>query len=235
MRPILLPVHIAAGLLAIATGYVALYALKGARIHKKSGIIFVYAMVILGASGAWLGVLKSQPGNIAGGAIAIYLVITGLMTLRPRDENSRVVDLGTSAAAFSISAFCFTTGVKALHSPGGAINGVPYQMSFLLGTVTFLAAGGDIRSAIVNGFRGSHRIARHLWRMCFAMFVATGSFFIGQAKVFPKPMRIFPLLALPVLLVILTMFYWMYRVSFTKWYRRRAIDSLKPVTLHQTA
>jgi hypothetical protein len=38
------------------------------------------------------------------------------------------------------------------------------------------------------------------------------SFFIRQAKVIPKPIRIPGLLALPVLAVLVTMLYWLWRV-----------------------
>lgn len=48
----LLPVHITAGLTAIVAGFVALSALKGGTLHRKGGIIFVYAMMIMSASGA---------------------------------------------------------------------------------------------------------------------------------------------------------------------------------------
>jgi len=42
------------------------------------------------------------------------------------------------------------------------------------------------------------------------------SFFIGQAHVIPKPIRIFPLLALPMLTVLVTMFYWLWRVRIKR-------------------
>ena len=48
--------------------------------------------------------------------------------------------------------------------------------------------------------------------MSFALFIAALSFFIGQAKVIPEPIRIPGLLAVPVLAVLFTMFYWMWRV-----------------------
>jgi hypothetical protein len=70
--------------------------------------------------------------------------------------------------------------------------------------------------------QGAPRIARHLWRMCLAMFIATASFFLGQARVFPESMRIFPLLAIPVALVLLLMLYWWVRVSFSKRIPQRA-------------
>lgn len=56
------------------------------------------------------------------------------------------------------------------------------------------------------------RSARHLWRMCVAMFIATGSFFLGQAKVFPEEYRIVPLLAVPMIVVLVVMIYWWARV-----------------------
>jgi len=37
----LLALHIIAGLIALVAGGVALYAVKGARVHRKSGMIFV--------------------------------------------------------------------------------------------------------------------------------------------------------------------------------------------------
>jgi uncharacterized membrane protein len=38
-------VHILAGGLALVFGYVALYAAKGATLHRKSGMLFVYAIL----------------------------------------------------------------------------------------------------------------------------------------------------------------------------------------------
>ena len=83
---------------------------------------------------------------------------------------------------------------------------------FMFGVVGLLAGIGDVRSMRSGALRGVRRIARHLWRMSFALFIAALSFFIGQAQVFPKPIRIMPLLALPVLAVLLTMLYWLWRV-----------------------
>jgi len=55
--------------------------------------------------------------------------------------------------------------------------------------------------------------------MCFALFIAALSFFIGQAQVFPRPVRIPGLLALPVLAVLVTMLYWVWRVHNRRSYR----------------
>ena len=220
----LLPVHIVAGLIAIVSGYIAIFAVKGAKLHRKSGVIFVYSMLILAFTGAVLGVLKGQPGNASGGALTFYLVATALLTVR-RDQSFHWIEVTATVVAIAVGTLTLMAGVEALNSPRGRLNGVPFGMIFFMGTVTMLAALGDIRAMWVGGLKGAHRIARHLWRMCFALFVAAGSFFLGQAQVFPKPIRIFPLLAIPALLPLVLLIYWMARVLLTRWYRRRFTDA----------
>jgi hypothetical protein len=68
---------------------------------------------------------------------------------------------------------------------------------------------------------GGPRLARHLWRMCFALFIAAGSFFSIQArvaKVLPEPFTTGPMRALPILLLFGAMFYWLWKV------RRRTLS-----------
>ena len=48
-----LAVHIIAGALGTVFGFVALYSAKGAWLHRKSGMLFVYAMLTM----CFLGVL----------------------------------------------------------------------------------------------------------------------------------------------------------------------------------
>ena len=211
----LLPIHIIAGLIAIVAGFVALYALKGAKLHRKSGMIFVYAMVILSLTGAVIAALEPNVGTALGGVLAFYLVITGLLTFRLRDVGFQWIDLGAALLALTLGLTYVTFGFEALYSATGRKYGYPPPLYFVLGAVTLLATLGDARM-LVRGIQGPRRLARHLWRMCFAMFIATGSFFLGQAKVFPKPLRIMPLLSLPVLAVLVTMLYWLWRVRIRR-------------------
>jgi hypothetical protein len=78
-----------------------------------------------------------------------------------------------------------------------------------------LAAIGDIRVLRSGPLAGGRRLARHLWRMCFALFIAAGSFFSIEervAKVLPEPFTTGPMRALPILLLFGAMFYWLWRV-----------------------
>lgn len=54
----LLPIHIAAGGLTMVLGAVALSVRKGGTIHRRSGLLFVYEMLIMGFSASF-GFLKS--------------------------------------------------------------------------------------------------------------------------------------------------------------------------------
>ena len=72
--------------------------------------------------------------------------------------------------------------------------------------------------------RGGRRLARHLWRMCFALFIAAGSFFSIRervATILPEPLTTGPMRALPILLLFGAMFYWLWRV------RRRDVASAR--------
>jgi hypothetical protein len=85
-------------------------------------------------------------------------------------------------------------------------------MFLFMGTVAVLEAASDVRVIRAGGLSGRPRLVRHLWRMCFALFIAAGSFFIGQAHTFPEAVRNPALLALPVLLPLLAMPYWIWRL-----------------------
>ena len=89
------------GLVGLTAGAVALSAPEGRFLHRKSGMIFVYAMLVLSASGA---------------------VMTAL---------------------------------------------------------------GDARLLLSRGIPWAHRIARHLWRMCFVLWIAAGSF-LGRQMSFRR-------------------------------------------------
>jgi len=231
----LLALHITAGSLAIIAGFIAIFAVKGLRLHRLTGRIFVYSMLALGITGAVIAAIRSQPANVVGGSLAAYMVGTGVLTLRRPEQKLFWVDAAAMALALGIGYFSLTIGLRVLHSASGNIDGVPPAPLFVFAGVTLLAVLGDLRMILVRGLQGKQRLVRHLWRMSFALFIASGSFFIGQAKVIPKPIRILPLLAIPAFLPLLLLIYWLVRVLFTKWYRRREGSFLQPEPIRRSA
>lgn len=216
--PVLL--HIAAGSIALAAGAVALYSLKGAKLHRKSGMLFVLSMLVMSITGAVMAIFKPEAISVIAGALTSYLVITALLTVRRPAAGAHWIDLGAMLVALAIGIAGIYFGFEALNSSTGTKDGFPAPPYFIFGTVALVAAFLDLRMLLARGVEGPHRLARHLWRMCFALFLATASFFLGQAQVFPEPIRNLALLAVPVFLVLLLMLYWLGRVLFTRQYRR---------------
>ena len=215
-HPMLLPIHIVAGGLAIVLGAIALVASKGATLHRGSGLLFVYAMLTMGISGSILAARQSLTNaNVIGGALCAYFVLTALTAVRPVSAWTRRIDRVALGIALALIVVNVSLGFVAWTRPRHSLNGVPFFMPFFLATISGLAFAGDLRVRQSGPLRGGRRLARHLWRMCFALFIAAGSFFSIRARVariFPAPFTTPTMRALPVVLVFVAMFYWLWRV-----------------------
>jgi len=210
-----LVVHIAAGALAIVTGYMALFVGKGGALHRKGGMVFVYAMAVMGVTATVVALARGIGGSVAGGPFVLYFVLTAVATVRPRGTASRWVEVGGLVISSSLAVANIMLGMEAVRL-GGFRDGVPAGMNFFLAAVLLLAAIGDIRVMRSGPLTGAPRIARHLWRMCFAMFIAAGSFFLGQADEFPQVLRHPALIVPPAIAPLIALVYWMWRVRIRR-------------------
>jgi uncharacterized membrane protein len=216
MRLPLLVLHITGGIVGLLSGAVAMSLRKGSRGHRISGNVFVVAMLIMGAAASYLAFLKHQTGNIFGGLLTLYMIATAWLTARRRDGETSILDWAALAFAVTIGTKMLIGSVLVARGLARGAPGVPLGMYFFTASIPLLAAIGDLRMLLRGGISGTSRIARHLWRMCYGLFIATGSFFLGQQQVFPAVLRqqylLFPLAILPMILLI----YWLVRVKFTK-------------------
>src|SRR5712692_2368758 len=170
----LLVFHISAGTLGLLAGAAALSFRKGSRRHRVTGNVFVVSMLGLAASGAYLGFIKNQMLNGMMGVLTLYLVATAWWTARRRDGEVGIFDLGALIVPLAVGAGLASYGLEALNSQTGSKGGFPAQAYFVFGSLALLFAAGDIRMFMRGGVSGPHRIARHLWRMCFALFISAG-------------------------------------------------------------
>lgn len=211
MSPLLL-LHVTGGSLALVAGGVALFTAKGGRLHRRSGALFFYSMLALGVSGAAIAAIARGEGSVIAGLLAAYLVTTGLTTVRPPFAGSRRVAGGLTTMAFAIGITSVALGLVTLGTPSGTRDGIPAVIFFKFGAVALIAAISDVRVIRAGALQGARRLARHLWRMCFAFYIASASFFLGQADEIPAPLRVTPLLVLLAFLPLLVMAYWLWRV-----------------------
>ena len=98
---------------------------------------------------------------------------------------------------------------------------------FLFSALTILAAIGDWKMLRAGGLTGKPRIKRHLWRLCFAMWVAAASFFWGPRGRVPEIIYYPALLPIPVLTPIAAMVYWLWRLRGKK--AVRGIQTAAPI------
>ena len=227
--PAILPVHILAGSLGLVSGYIALSAAKGATLHRKSGMLFVVVMTTM----AITGMLISAAGNVApainipSALLTFYLVITSLTTVRTPTTWSRPADIAAMLMALALGLACLALAIAAVAG-GGREAGMAYPL-VMFGGVSLAASAGDLRVLRAGGVRGTARLSRHLWRMCFALFIASIAFFLGPDRV-PEAIRTPALRATGVLLPIASMFYWVWRVRI-----RRSVRAVARGAVLETA
>jgi uncharacterized membrane protein len=206
--------HLGTGLIALVAGAVALSVAKGGRLHKQSGIVFAVTMI---ATGILAAVISAYVGkSVFGGLFVVYLVYTATTTVKPLRWSGRRLDIVLMVFALVFATLSLIDGFNTWQLPGHARNGVPAPMILFLGTVSLLAGIGDFRMIRAGALRGTRRIARHLWRMCFGLFIATGSFFFGQMKFIPDPIRIVPVISALGVAPLVILLYWMWRVRLRR-------------------
>src|SRR5262249_8642283 len=173
----------------------------------------------LGASGAVLGFMKSQPTNVLAGILTCYLVTTAWVTARRRHEETRSFDFGALLVALAVAIGYVIFGLAAARSQTGLRDGVPAAMLFVMGSVALLAALGDVRMLVRGGVSGAQRLGRHLWRMCFALFIAAASVFLARQRLFPAILRQTGTLYLLSFLPLMLMIFWLIRVRVANAYK----------------
>ena len=220
----LLALHISAGIVGILSGAAAMSFRKGSHRHALAGRVFVISMLTMAASAVYLAVIKHQNNNIGGGILTFYLVGTAWVTVKRREGETSVFDWAAFLIPLATGIDGWINGLEAIHSPAGSKYGVPAGMHLFMGSVFLLAAAGDVRMLVGGGVFGARRIIRHLWRMCFGLFIATGSFFLGQgSKVFPAFILKTNVLFIPAVLPLVLLIFWLFRVRFTNAYSRMSM------------
>ena len=209
---IVMAVHIAAGLLALPAGTIAVAARKGGRLHARAGTAFFGAMLVLGTSAAILEPFREpEPGSPIAALFVLYFVATSWVAARRRDGTTGKFEMLACAAALGTAAFMFWGVVM-----DGATTPAGPGVIYVLASVCLLAGLLDLNAILRGRLTPARRIARHLWRMCFAFFIATGSFFLGQQDLLPAAWRGAPFLVVLAFAPFAVMAFWLIRMRFPK-------------------
>jgi hypothetical protein len=207
---ILTIVHISGGVVALLAGTAAVVARKGGILHARAGTIFFGSMLLLGISASVLDRLKEVPESGLSGVLVAYFVATSWVAARRRDGSTGRFEKIACAAALATGALMIHGGFTGSTTPVGA------GPVFALGGLCLIAGMLDLNAILRAPLRPVQRIARHLWRMCFAFFIATGSFFLGQQDVLPAAVRGSPILFVLAFAPFGIMAFWLVRIRFAR-------------------
>ncbi len=206
--------HILGAIIALAAGYAALLAPKGKWLHRNAGLLFVYAMVAMGIGAAVAGFAHDRE-SWSGGITAAYFAITAATAVRrgPQERNF-LLDGTLLLIPIGFGVWRLIAGFQVMFLPGGKTpEGVPALMVLLSAVLLLFAAAGDIHVLRHGPLTGTPRLKRHLWRMGYAMFSATGAFFIGQPRFVPALLSGGLTRVILAVLPLIVMFYWLARVG----------------------
>jgi hypothetical protein len=201
-------------------------------LRKRPGFTLTAVLALgVGATSAVFSVIDAiliNPFPYASSTITLYLIGTGWLTARRSEGETSRMDWVVLLIPLTIGILTWENSIEVLRSGATSQNGVPVGMSFFMGSICLLAAVGDVRMLLRGGVFGVKRIARHLWRLCFGLFIAAGSFFMGPSN---RPLRLFSAVGLgqhlPSVVVSTTLYliltilplvlliFWLARVRFT--------------------
>lgn len=223
--------HIGGGTIGLFSGTVAGLARKGSRLHRRAGLVFFGSMLVMAVFAVFLAIIR--PGeivNLVVGTFVIYLVATAWLAARRRDGR---IGLPEKIAFFVILCLCVPFGIMSFQLVMGLplfvrsaipIEG-PIRIAVFAFTIVFaIATIADAKVVLAGRITGAPRVARHLWRMCLALTLATGSAFTnGLPRLLPSLFHDSMALLLPQFVWVVLLIFWIIRVRLTGWPKSAAL------------
>lgn len=195
--------HIVAGSFVLLFGIGALCFSKGQSLHRLSGNLFFLSLLLMAGSAAFL---TDDPTMAIS---SVYFASTAwAVVLRP-EKSTGIFEI---IAMFTIT--IVSVNILSFVMTSTSLSTTYTFIFYILGSVAALAALLDLNMIIRGGLSGKHRIARHAWRTCYALLGAVMSFSANTSDKWPDFINSNFL----IYLVIGILFFWLFRVLFTKWF-----------------
>jgi hypothetical protein len=148
--------------------------------------------------------IKPATLNLLAAMLTFYLVASSWLTIRGRPDRP-------GRREYAMTALGGLTALLGLVFASRASGGLA-AFCFVFGGIAALSVVSDIRYALRRSITHTQKLVRHLWRMGFPLFVATGSLFLRQAKHMPAWITVPKLNVLITLLSVGLLVYWLFRV-----------------------
>ena len=179
-------VHVLAGTVALCLGLVAILSVKGLRLHRLAGRLFMYSYCVVVAT-AIIGifVFEFRSFLLVVTILSLYDVFAGYRALQLRGRRPRPLDTSISAVAF-ITPWLFLAAMRFLHQPWK-----PALTWSILGGLIAVSAYDLLRNVLPLRWLQKVWVQEHLYKMMSAYIAITSAF---AGTVFPNFMPWAPLL-----------------------------------------
>jgi hypothetical protein len=226
----LLIIHVTAATIALFSGFSALYLRKGSPRHRATGNVFFGSMLVMAASAVCLALKKSEMIDVVVGGFTFYLVATGWLTVK-REAGyvgpAQTILLFVGAA---IALLAFQLGWSATHGAAGKGDETVAIAYFVTCSLVSFSIALDVSVLVRGGLYGSHRIARHIWRLCSALLFTTTAFFTPTRFSLPSIMTNTHLNYIPIIYVVSVSMFWLFRSLFGGAYKAKALHGAAATT-----
>lgn len=209
--PLVGQIHFLVGTICLFAGAVAFLVRKGSRPHRWAGRVFVVCMLLLCASGLYMSVSRSILFTAFLALMAAHAVTTGWLAAARISGRAEVIAAGVIGL---VALAACGSGLVVASLPSGELNGLPPGAFYSLGGVAIWVAGIDVLTLCRSSTNNRQRLTRHVWRMGFALFIASFIFFFGNNSVLPPLFRTQVALVAPVLTVVALAVYGSLRARF---------------------
>ena len=178
---VLILIHAGFGGIALLAGLVSMFAKKGLKIHKKSGLIFYYTMLTSAMTALLISVLPNHesPFLFAIGILSLYFILSGKRALRFKFKNPK---LKTDKW---ISSIMLLTGILMIGLPIIVSGNINIIMT-VFAIVAIIFSIRDLKSFANPEQLRKEWLRIHLGKMLGAYIAATTAFVVVN-EFFPSP------------------------------------------------
>ena len=171
--------HIAAGFVALAVGPFAMFSAKGGALHRRAGVVYVWAMVAVVVSAVFLAVYRPNMFLLGVAVLSFYLTFAGYRALFHKRLHKGV---GVTPLDWAVSS------VTLLFGLGLVLYGVATDFSILpvfFGVLTAILVSREFRKYAGRVDRGEWFFA-HIVGMLSAYIATFTAFAVTNVNFLPE-------------------------------------------------
>ena len=163
--------HIAAGMLSLVSGAIPMALEKGGKLHRRAGLVFVIAMVVVALSAFSISVITDNKFLLAVAVFSFYMNYVGFRVLKNREYKFSWYDWLVVGAAAVIAAYMVST-----------LNTVLLVFGSILALMIIQDVGKQLRGPEVLKQARRMRILQHISRMVGTYIATVTAFLVVNVK-----------------------------------------------------